>query len=93
MLIVTTTEDCDKITIINGNGSNDLLFEWTYGSDFDDVLTNLEKLFNGDGIAYMVEQEEWEPLICGVCSGSGESAYPDTTCYSCKGSGTERKED
>jgi len=92
MLIVTTTEDCDKITITEMN-SRDVLFEWNYGSDFDDVLANLEKLFNGEGVAYMVEEEEYEPLICGVCMGSGEGMYENTTCYYCRGKGLERKED
>lgn len=37
------------------------------------------------------EDDESDPdAICSTCQGSGEGQHEGTTCYSCKGSGTER---
>jgi len=54
---------------------------------------DIKKLVEELGESCWINDGVDESLICGVCMGSGEGAHPDTTCYSCKGSGTERKED
>lgn len=39
-----------------------------------------------------IEEDDDEDEICGACSGSGEGMYDGSTCYRCKGSGSEPRE-
>jgi hypothetical protein len=53
---------------------------------------NESRYRGGHSYRDMEDDDDNEPPMCSSCNGTGEGSTPDTTCWSCKGSGVEKIE-